>query len=142
MMAWDEWEKIKAEAAARHDSHMQLNSTGGAAGTADLKTNAQGKRGAIKALVERIRPGLDKVGVHADETTDAAERAFKGWATGAGLKDAHDEWALQVKGLKARLAQDQTDLSRTKRDFQYVDHDVKSSLARLSPPSPDPRRDV
>ncbi|WMX45924.1 hypothetical protein RGF97_15175 [Streptomyces roseicoloratus] len=141
-MAWDEWEQIKAEVTARHDSHMQLNGTGGAVGTADLKTNAPGKRGAIKALVERIRPGLDKAGVHADETTDTTEREFKGWATGAGLKDAHNEWALQVKSLKARLAQDQTDLSETKRDFQYVDHDVKSSLTRIDTPAPDPRRNA
>ncbi|MET9919843.1 hypothetical protein ABZZ04_22530 [Streptomyces sp. NPDC006435] len=142
MMAWDEWEQIKAEVAARQDGRMQLNGAGGAAGADGLKTNAQGKRGAIKALVEVVRPGLDKAGVHADETTDAAEREFTGWATGAGLKDAHGEWALQVKSLKARLAQDQADLSRTKKDFQYVDHDVKSSLAQIDVPTSDSRRNA
>lgn len=141
-MAWDEWEQIKAQVTARQDSHMAMNSTGGAAATADLKTNAQGKREAIKALENVLLPGLDRAGVHADETTDTAEREFTGWATGAGLKDAHDEWALQVKSLKARLARDQADLSKTKRDFHYVDHDVKSSLARINPLSPDPRRNV
>ncbi|MFE0732707.1 hypothetical protein ACFW2X_31610 [Streptomyces antibioticus] len=141
-MAWDEWEQIKAEVAAGGDSHMRLNGTGGTAGTADLRTNTQGKRGAIKALVETIRPGLDKAGVHADENTDSAELEFTGWATGAGLKDAHAEWALQVKSLKARLARDQADLSKTKRDFQYLDHDVTSSLARITLLPPDPRRNV
>ncbi|PWJ03216.1 hypothetical protein DKG34_34325 [Streptomyces sp. NWU49] len=141
-MAWDEWEQIKAEVAARQDNSMRLNSTSGAVGTVDLKANAQGKRGAIKVLMEVVRPGLDKVGVHADETTDAAEQEFKGWATGAGLKDAHDEWALQVKSLKARLARDQADLSRTKRDFQHIDHEVESSLARINPLSSDARRNV
>ncbi|MFE3329689.1 hypothetical protein [Streptomyces sp. NPDC059176] len=142
MMAWDEWEQIKVEVAARHDNRMELNSTGGAAATADLKTNAQGKQGAMKALEEVLLPGLDRAGAHADETTDAAEREFNGWATGAGLKDAHDEWALQVKCLKARLARDRADLSKTKRDFQYVDHGVKSSLARINPQSPELRRNV
>ncbi|TLQ43972.1 hypothetical protein [Streptomyces marianii] len=141
-MAWDEWEQIKAEVANRHDSRMALNSMGGAAATADLKTNAQGKRGAIKALEDVLLRALDRAGIHADETTDAAEREFTGWAAGTGLKDAHDEWALQVKSLKARLARDQADLSKAKRDFQYVDHDVKSSLARIDPLSPDPRRNV
>ncbi|MFE0038107.1 hypothetical protein [Streptomyces sp. NPDC059015] len=142
-MAWDEWERIKAEVAARHDSGMQLNGTGGAAGTADLKTNSQGKRGAIEALVKYIGPGLDKAGVHADDDTDAAEREFKGWATGAGLKDAHEEWALQVKSLKMRLAQDRVALSKTRRDFQYVDHGVESSLAQIAPPpAPNPRRNA
>ncbi|MFD5140315.1 MULTISPECIES: hypothetical protein [unclassified Streptomyces] len=139
-MAWDEWEQLKAEAAARHDSRMQLNGTGGSADSADLKTNAQGKQGAIKALAEYIRPGLGKAGVHADESSDAAEREFKGWATGAGLEDAHKEWALQVRSLKARLEQDQAALSRTKRDFRYVDHDVQGSVARVHVPAPDPRR--
>ncbi|MEU0086560.1 hypothetical protein [Streptomyces sp. NPDC006274] len=145
-MAWDEWEELKAEAAARQESRMQLNGTGGPGGTgadaADLKTGSSGQSAAVKALVERIGPGLNKAGVYADEDTNAAERAFKGWATGAGLKDAHEEWALQVNNLKARLAQDQAALSKTKRDFQYIDHDVKSSMARLDISGPDPRRDV
>ncbi|MEK8143666.1 hypothetical protein NKH18_21525 [Streptomyces sp. M10(2022)] len=139
-MAWDEWEQLKAEAAARHAGRMQLNGTDGLAGSADLKTNAQGKQGAIKALAEHIRPGLGKAGVHADEDSDAAEREFKGWATGAGLEDAHKEWALQVKSLKARLEQDQTALSQANRDFRYVNHDVRSSLVRIDVPAPDPGR--
>ncbi|MEU3661013.1 hypothetical protein AB0E77_14855 [Streptomyces sp. NPDC032940] len=141
-MAWDEWEQIKAAVAQRQDRHTQLNSAQGATGRPDLKTNSQGKQKAIKALVEAIRPGLDKTGTHADEDTDAAERTFNGWATGSGLKDAHDEWALQVKGLQERLAHDQAALSKTKKGFQFVEHDVESSLARINPLGPDPRRDV
>jgi hypothetical protein len=35
-MAWDEWEQLKAEAAARQESRMQLGGTGaGTGGTAD-----------------------------------------------------------------------------------------------------------
>ncbi|MFG2114807.1 hypothetical protein ACGFRB_19570 [Streptomyces sp. NPDC048718] len=138
-MAWDEWEKLKAEAAAaRHDGGMRLNSTGDGAGPADLKTNAQGKSGAINALRNHIGPGVDKAGIHADETTDAAELEFTGWATGAGLKDAHAEWALQVKSLRGRLAYDQEALGRTKSDFRYVDHGVKSSLGGIVTAKPDP----
>ncbi|MEU8539699.1 hypothetical protein AB0C52_06795 [Streptomyces sp. NPDC048717] len=138
-MAWDEWEKLKAEAAAaRHDGGMRLNSTGDGAGPADLKTNAQGKSGAINALRNHIGPGVDKAGIHADETTDAAELEFAGWATGAGLKDAHAEWALQVKSLRGRLAYDQEALGRTKSDFRYVDHGVKSSLGGIVTAKPAP----
>ncbi|MFF2538439.1 hypothetical protein [Streptomyces cyaneofuscatus] len=35
-MAWNEWEQLKAEAAARHDSGMRLNSAGNHAGAPDL----------------------------------------------------------------------------------------------------------
>ncbi|MFI8369114.1 hypothetical protein [Streptomyces sp. NPDC085466] len=144
-MAWDEWERIKAEvAAARGDGagRMELNGTGGAPATADLKTSAQGKRAAIKALEGVLLPGVDRTGTHADTSTDAAETAFAGWATGSGLKDAHDAWASQVKGLKARLERDRAALSRTKREFRQVDHDVRSTLARIDAPPPDPRRNV
>ncbi|MFD8425989.1 hypothetical protein ACFV1R_00065 [Streptomyces coelicoflavus] len=141
-MAWDEWEQIKAEVTQRQGGHMQLNGTKGAAGGPDLKTNSQGKQRAINALAETIRPGLDKAGAHADETTDTAERTFTGWATGSGLKDAHDEWALQVKGLQERLAYDQAALSKTKKDFQFVEHDVESSLSRIDLLGSGPHRDV
>ncbi|WP_432058049.1 hypothetical protein [Streptomyces sp. bgisy022] len=142
-MAWDEWEQIKADVAERQGGSMQLNGTvGNGSAAPDLRTNTQGKRGAVKALIDTILPGLDKVAIHADEDTDAAEREFAGWATGAGLKDAHAEWALQVRSLKARLVRDQADLSKTRRDFQYVEHEVESSLRRISTPGPDPLRNL
>ncbi|NML53028.1 hypothetical protein HHL19_09315 [Streptomyces sp. R302] len=143
-MTWDEWERIKAEVAARGDGagRMELNGTGGAAASADLKTSAQGKRAAVKALEGVLLPGVDRAGGHADPQTDAAEAAFTGWATGSGLKDAHDAWASQVKGLKARLERDRSALSRTKREFQQIDLDVRSTLARIDPPEREPRRNV
>jgi len=139
-MAWDEWEQLKAEAAARHDSGMRLNSAGGHAGAPDLKTDAPGKRGAVEALRERIRPGVDRAGVHADEDSDAAEGEFKGWATGAGLRDAHREWALQVKSFKARLEQDQAALGKAKSDLQYADHETWRSINAVDVPESGPRR--
>ncbi|MDX5572955.1 hypothetical protein [Streptomyces sp. ID01-9D] len=140
-MAWDEWEQIRAEVAARQAGNMQLNSAGDGA-DADLKTNKQGKQKAINAIADDIKPGLDRVGVHADDNTNAAEREFKGWATGSGLSDAHEEWARQVKSLKSRLTNDQESLGQAKRDFQFVDHDVWSTLIRSAKPSPDPRQDT
>ncbi|MEU5163776.1 hypothetical protein AB0G74_29755 [Streptomyces sp. NPDC020875] len=139
-MTWDEWNRISGDAAARRDGGTRLNSAGPDA--ADLKTTGRGKRDAVNALSQRIRPGLDKAGVRADENTDAAEREFKEWQTGSGLKDAHAKWALQVKSLQARLARDQAALGLTRRDFQYIDHGVRSALARIDSPAPDPRRDV
>ncbi|MFB8126027.1 hypothetical protein ACFVG1_32585 [Streptomyces bacillaris] len=141
-MAWDEWEEIKAEVAARHDGGMRLNSGENAPESADLKTNASGKKAAVEALVQVISPALNRVAVHADEDTNAAESEFKGWATGSGLKEAHDEWAVQVKSLKARLARDRTSLSQAKQELQFVDHDVYGSLAKIDPPKPDPHQNV
>ncbi|MEU1279498.1 hypothetical protein [Streptomyces sp. NPDC005805] len=144
-MAWDEWEQIKSEVASRRADGMQLNGTGGtggADGAADLRTYSQGKRGAIGFLEEHIRPGLGRAGGHADESTNAAEREFSGWDTGSGLKDAHEQWAQQVKSMQARLARDQTSLGQAKREFQYVDHGVGGDAKRSSNLLPDPRREA
>ncbi|WP_338897813.1 hypothetical protein WBG99_21290 [Streptomyces sp. TG1A-60] len=142
-MAWDEWEQLKANALARQQDRMQLNSAGGggSAAAADLKTNASGKTAAVKALREDIRPGTDKAGVHAEENSAAVVREFAGWDTGSGLKDAHREWELQVANLKNRLETDQTALEQTKRGFEFIDLDVRSGIARLDAGA-DPRRDA
>ncbi|MBL1096622.1 hypothetical protein [Streptomyces coffeae] len=142
-MTWDEWEQLKAEALQNQRTDMRLNSAadpgGGRSGDApDLRTNAPGKKAAVKALRERIRPGATTAGNHADETSSAAVREFKDWDTGAGLKDAHKEWELQVKQLKARLEADQAALAKTKSDFQYVDFTTGNRIAQAQ----DQRRDA
>uniref|UniRef100_A0AAU3GW45 Amino acid ABC transporter permease n=1 Tax=Streptomyces sp. NBC_01401 TaxID=2903854 RepID=A0AAU3GW45_9ACTN len=142
-MAWDEWEQIKAGVAARHQGEMQLNSAG--AGTGDsamLRTNSPGKKEAIRSLRDDIRPGANTAGGHADDSTNAAEREFKGWDTGSGLKDAHEKWARQLTNLKSRLGKDQEALRKTKQDFQQVDVGIHNDLAQLDTSTPDPRRNV
>ncbi|MER7173988.1 hypothetical protein [Streptomyces mesophilus] len=142
-MAWDEWERIKSEVAARHEGEMQLNGTGEGRGDGSmLRTNSPGKKEAVRSLREDIRPGAQKAGTHADESTNSAEREFKGWDTGSGLKDAHEKWDRQLTNLKSRLAQDQEALGRTKGDFQQIDVGVYSSLAQIDSKSQDARRDV
>ncbi|GAA2639869.1 hypothetical protein [Streptomyces vastus] len=80
----------------------------------------------------------DKAGRHAEENSGAAMREFTGWDTGAGLKDAHNEWELQVKSLMNRLDADREALEGTKRDFQYLDLGIRSRIAQIDA-GPDPR---
>ncbi|WP_180685392.1 hypothetical protein [Streptomyces gossypiisoli] len=144
-MAWDEWEQLKADALARRQNHMRLDGVGGTGasgngGTADLKTNKLGVKAAVKALREDIRPGADKAGNHAKESSSAVVLEFADWGTGAGLKDALAEWELQVKNLQGRLGSDQTALQGNQQDFQYLDLGVRSQIAQIDA-GPDPRRD-
>ncbi|MER6027922.1 hypothetical protein [Streptomyces sp. NPDC001851] len=136
-MAWDEWEQLKADALARRQNWMQLDSAaeaggGGAAGASDLKTNKAGNDTAVKALQGELPQGTDKAGSYADGSTATAVREFSGWQTGAGLKDAHDEWELQVKNLKARLGQDKAALEDSHEHLQYVDYGVGSRTAQIN----------
>ncbi|MFF3920111.1 hypothetical protein ACFYZB_43195 [Streptomyces sp. NPDC001852] len=136
-MAWDEWEQLKADALARRQDGMRLDSAadaagGGGTGSApDLKMNHAGNKAAVKALREVIRPDTDKAGSHADDSSATAAQKFSGWATGSALKAAHAEWELQVKNLKGRLGQDQTALEKTHQDFRYTDLGVKSRIAQI-----------
>ncbi|MFE2696381.1 hypothetical protein [Streptomyces mirabilis] len=143
-MAWDEWEQLKADALARRQGQMRLDSAaaagGGGGGEPDLKTNKTGQKSAVAAL-DDIQRGTDKAGSHADESSAVAVREFAGWDTGAGLKDAHAEWELQVKNLKGRLARDQEALKGSHGHFQYVDYGVRSQVAQIDA-GPDPRREA
>ena len=132
-MAWDEWEQLKADALARQQNQIRLDSAaGGGTGNApDLKTNNAGKQAAVRALTVDIEPGTQKAGSHADESTSAAAREFSGWDTGSGLKDAQDEWGLQVKNLQARLKADKDSLDGSHQHLQYVDYGRKNDLAQV-----------
>lgn len=133
-MAWDEWEQLKADALARRQNTMRLDSAAGpgTGGAPDLKTNKAGNDAAVKVLQGEIPQGTDKAGSHADESTSAAVREFSGWQTGSGLKDAHAEWELQVKNLKARLGQDRAALEGSHEHLQYVDYGVGSRTAQIN----------
>ncbi|MEU3047865.1 hypothetical protein ABZ705_15340 [Streptomyces sp. NPDC006984] len=141
-MGWDEWDQIKSDVAARNDGGTQLNSTSGSDGPADLRTHSQGKKAAINALEVHIRPGLRRVGVHADDSTNSTEREFLTWDTGSGLKDAHEEWARQVEMLQTRLEGDQAALTQAKSDFRFVDHEVHGQASSVTVNTSATRRDA
>ncbi|WP_406103893.1 hypothetical protein OG698_17280 [Streptomyces sp. NBC_01003] len=148
-MAWDEWEQLKADALAQRqqqDPRMQLNSAPsgrrpGGGGDQDLKTDPTGKKAAVKALEEEIRPGTDKAGDGARNASATAAQTFSGWATSEGLADAHKEWELQVANLKGRLDSDQTALTKTQGEFLNVDHGVEGQIAQVDPGRA-PRREI
>lgn len=140
-MAWDEWERLKAEASQRLDGRTQLNTVGGGAGDMSLlKTDAAAKAGAIRALNEVIRPRTSTMGQVADGNTDAAEREFDEWATGAGLKTAHDEWQKQVENLKRRLEADEAALGGARRDLRHADFEVMGRISAIPQPTADDER--
>ncbi|MFJ6613591.1 hypothetical protein ACIQPT_25310 [Streptomyces sp. NPDC091289] len=122
-------------AAHKNDVMMRLNAAGAqGGGQADLKTNASGKTAAANALTTEIEPAAGEAGVTADESTNSAVTGFKGWATATGLKDALEEWGLQVKSLQGRLANDKNALQGAKQNFILDDQDTGSALRRLGGP--------
>ncbi|MER6099503.1 hypothetical protein ABT154_27355 [Streptomyces sp. NPDC001728] len=135
----EEWTQVREGSAVQQDSAMRLNSAaaspGGGSGQPDLRTNDPGKAAAVKALETRIQPDTQKAGVVADESTGAARTTFASWATSAGLKSAHEQWAMQVKSLQARLDADKSALQGTRSGFTGFDNGLQQQWLLLQPPA-------
>ncbi|MFF5502087.1 hypothetical protein [Streptomyces roseolus] len=141
-MAWEEWERSKADVAARQSTSTQLNQVAPAAGAGgvgrpDLASSPAAKKAAAKAIDEDLEPGVARDGNHAAETTNAAVRAFGakdgyGWDTAGALKRANETWGKQVRMLLGRLASEKQALSETGVSLRNDDLGVAAQLANPS----------
>lgn len=101
-----------------------------------LKTDADRKKAAVKALEEDLEPGTKTAGAWADESTEAAVKEFKGWDTALGLADALKEWGEQVKALRNRLAAEKVAHSTTNWNLLGVDQDNGMLFGPFAPSNP------
>ncbi|MEE1761619.1 hypothetical protein [Streptomyces sp. SP18BB07] len=111
-MAWEEWEQLKAEAAERQSTHMQLNQVEGGGGSSALPE----KFGVLKAnqtdlsKIGKIAHTLyndlwDKARVAVPSSDSAAgDLSKQGFALGAGLKHVSTRWEEQLKSLRDAVA--------------------------------------
>ncbi|MFJ6611063.1 hypothetical protein ACIQPT_12340 [Streptomyces sp. NPDC091289] len=129
-----EWAAHKEAALLARQSDMRLNATPGSGSSedGDLKTNVAGKGRAASHLGETMQPKTRQAGAHADGETTAVGAEFKGWQTGAGLDEAHEEWQRQVANLQRRLTKERDGFQGAKRDFQLVDHEIEQPLSRIA----------
>ncbi|MGH4033908.1 hypothetical protein ACQB60_33815 [Actinomycetota bacterium Odt1-20B] len=109
-MAWDEWEKLKADAAGRQAERMQLNQLpaergDGSGGDKDLVVhdNELGRLGNMAYdLRERFRGDSDFA---RQATFDASIELFNdGLDTGSALTELHDAWNSKTGVLKDACA--------------------------------------
>ncbi|MFE7512667.1 hypothetical protein ACFU8I_15835 [Streptomyces sp. NPDC057540] len=141
-MGWDEWEQIKADAAAGPSASMRLNQLapaagGGGVGNPDMASSPAAKKAAVKALNDDLEPGVTRDGKHAAETTKDAVRAFgakdgNGWDTSGALRRAHETWEKQVKMLLGRLSSEKQALGATGTSMRNNELDIAARLARQS----------
>ncbi|AZQ73860.1 MULTISPECIES: hypothetical protein [Streptomyces] len=125
----DEWAGLRADAVAR----TRLNGAGGTGGGPDLSSSAAKKRSAVTALEQHIEPDSQAAGRVADETSEAAARGFKDWATGAGINEALKGWRESVKALQTRLSAEKAALSGTNRLFLGADSGIAGQFPLLKP---------
>ncbi|URM90219.1 hypothetical protein LUW75_09705 [Streptomyces sp. MRC013] len=80
-MAWEEWKRLKAEAATRKATRIQLNqaASGGGGGDCsgpDLTSSPRVKKAAAKEIQEVLMPGAARDGKYAVESTNTAIKEF------------------------------------------------------------------
>ncbi|MGW6141053.1 hypothetical protein ACWFRM_21675 [Streptomyces sp. NPDC055144] len=140
-MAWKEWEELKAQAAEKRATGMQLNqlaAPGGGGGDneqGDLRVN-QTDLAAVGDAAYRLYGGLDHYGDHARTASMAAAGGLKseGFEVGEGLDHVAERWVDQVQSLLDACAHISNHLDYTKgahaKDEVYIGGTI-SSISQL-----------
>ncbi|MER6024794.1 hypothetical protein [Streptomyces sp. NPDC001851] len=130
-MSWDEWEQLKAHAAARGSTRMQLNHASDPVGVGydRLKSNKNawakagedlsGLKGAISKALGKLDDGQSGLG-----GTDGCESA-------AAQKELLASWKKYVGDVSGRCDELAGLLQRTGLDLAMTDADVKAELDKI-----------
>ncbi|MGW4669820.1 hypothetical protein [Streptomyces sp. NPDC004324] len=139
-MAWDEWEKLKADAARRSTTHMRLNQVPadpGGGGGADLVVNqddlgAVGHEafvlyGELHRTTDIAGAGADKAGAGSTMQAAAALKAH-GFETGAALELTVEVWTSQAKSVLQACAHVSNHLDFSKKLHAEQDAEIGAVL--------------
>lgn len=132
-MAWEEWEQLKSDAAARHTERMQLNEApsapGSGPGSGDLVSDkpAWSKAGrAVGSLREGIGKALDQL-----SDGQAGLGADAGCRTAQAQKEVHVSWERYVKNLNRRCGKLAGLLEKVGNDLLKTDEAIMAEIGRL-----------
>ncbi|MDQ8706840.1 hypothetical protein RCO28_30870 [Streptomyces sp. LHD-70] len=141
-MAWDEWEQLKAEAAEKHSTGMQLNGvdTGGlgsgapsgsdvgvlAVSQKDLAAIGNEAFQLYNRLWDRARSAGDSSG------TTGSDLSTQGFAIGSALTHVSNRWDKQLKSLMDACAHISNHLEYTKKTHRDGDHFIARHMSSIS----------
>ncbi|MDX5565949.1 hypothetical protein PYK79_25285 [Streptomyces sp. ID05-04B] len=138
-MAWAEWEQLKAAAAERHTTQMQLNqlhadqgatsSGGGGGGVLKLRSD---KAAWTKAGedVGTLREDLDKAWAKMELGQTGLVKGT-GCLTAAAQQDVHDSWKRYVKGVGEVCDGLAGVLEKAGNDQLRTDEAIEAEIAKL-----------
>ncbi|MET9447889.1 hypothetical protein [Streptomyces cinerochromogenes] len=131
-MAWDEWERLKADAAARGSTGMQLNhvpSDPGGGGAGDLKSDKKAwtKAGEdTKGLQDGIGKALGKL-----DDGQAGLGDTSGVQSAAAQQELYESWKKYVGDVKARCGELGGLMEKSGHDLAMSDTEVKAELDKI-----------
>ncbi|WP_225825147.1 hypothetical protein [Streptomyces naphthomycinicus] len=131
-MAWDEWEQLKADAAARGSAHLQLNHVPDPVGVgydrlkSDKKAWSTAGEG-VSGLKGDIGKALGKLDAGQTGLGDTA-----GCESAAAQAELFASWKKYVADVSGRCGDLGGLLERTGLDLAMSDADVKAELDKIS----------
>lgn len=140
-MAWDEWEQLKAQAAERHSTKMELNqlpadpggSGGGDSPQGDLRVN-QKDLAAVGDAAYQLHQSFTHFSTYARAASLTAAGGLKkqGFALGAALDHVAERWADQTRSLLDATAHISNHLDYTKGAHAGDEVYIASSISSIS----------
>lgn len=140
-MAWEEWEQLKAQAAERQSTQMQLN---------QVEPGMGGPPGAAPGSYGDLRvhqADLAKIGEHAFDLFDrlsskgrvavpssqqaAGDLTRQGFALGGGLQHVAERWEEQLNSLRDACAHISNHMRVTKKLHQGDEQHIGRQLSRI-----------
>lgn len=147
-MAWDEWEQIKAAAAERHSTQMQLNQLpadlGGSAPTGGAKTGTGGGSGTLlhsNGPWSRAAGTADDLKTRTESTKKSLQSSHTRVSSGAAglaslgaLKTVLTSWENRLEAVRSECESLEPKLRAVARDMGETDSAVatKAHSVRVS----------
>lgn len=140
-MAWDEWEQLKADAAARGGTaHTQLNSAspdGGYGPVAPAHSRVTDGLKSTKAAWNKAGEGVgglrDEIGKALTKLSDGQKGLGDdaGCLTAGAQKEVHTSWARYVKAVNDRCGMVKEVLEQVGHDLLLTDESVRTAFSNV-----------
>ncbi|MGW3624812.1 hypothetical protein [Streptomyces sp. NPDC000880] len=137
-MAWDEWEQLKASAAEKDSTQIQLNqvpaeTSGGGGQQGDLKANQQD----LAAVGNSAFKLFESLGLHGRDAWSSSQTAAKDLTTqdfelGGGLHRVQERWEKQLQSLLDACAHISNHLDFTKKAHAGDEYFIASTLSSIA----------
>ncbi|GGW11900.1 MULTISPECIES: hypothetical protein [Streptomyces] len=129
-MAWDEWEQIKADVAAKGPASMQLNQAPSEGGTSgDLKSNRKTWVRVGEGVTD-LKGGVGKALTKlADGQTGLGDTT--GSVSAAAQKELYDSWKKYVSDVRGRCEALGGLLQKAGHDLSKTDEEALADLEKL-----------
>jgi hypothetical protein len=135
-VAWDEWERLKADAGNRSSSHMQLNqapSEGGGGQQGDLSVNQQ-DLAAVGDSAFKLFTDLGREGRDAWSSSQAAAKDLKTqeFELGGALDVVQERWEKSLTTLLDACAHISNHMDFTKKAHAGDEYHIASTVSSIA----------